>query len=146
MSFPTFKYTEIVAQTWEESDLYEMFSATKFMFAVFKEKDGEYYFDKIKFWNMPLNILDTTVKNVWERTVKIIENGDIVSGYKNGHRVTNFPGMKDNGICHVRPHGKNSNDTYLLPVIDKVTGQSEYTKHCFWLNNAYILKIIKDEK
>ena len=144
MSFPTFKYTEIVSQTWEESDLYEMFSTTKFMFAVFIEKDGEYYFDKIKFWNMPLYILDSTVKEVWERTVDIVKNGNIVAGFKNGNRITNFPGMKDNGICHVRPHGRDAKDTYLLPVEDKVTGLLEYTKHCFWLNNSFILKIINE--
>lgn len=146
MSFPTFKYTELISQTWEESDLYEMFATTKFMFAVFKEQQGEYYFEKIKFWNMPLNILDTTVKDVWERTVNVVKNGNIVKGFKNGLRLTNFPGMKDNGICHVRPHAKDALDTYPLPKMDNLTGLLEYTKHCFWLNNSFILSIINEEE
>lgn len=144
MSFPTFKYTEVVSQTWEESDLHEMFFTTKFMFAVFKEIDGKYYFDRIKFWNMPIDILDTIVKDVWERTVEVIKSGNIVAGFKNGNRVTNFPGMKDNGICHVRPHARDAFDTFPLPTADKKTGLIEYTKHCFWLNNSYILKIINE--
>ena len=145
MSFPTFKYTEIVNQTWEESDIYEMFSTTKFMFAVFREYDGEYYFDKIKFWNMPLEILDNAVKSVWEKTVELIRNGNIVAEIKNGKRITNFPGMKNSDICHVRPHAQTANDTYILPVEDKFTGLNEYTKHCFWLNNSYILSIIEEK-
>lgn len=145
MSFPTFKYTEIVNQTWEESDIYEMFSTTKFMFAVFREYNGEYHFDKIKFWNMPLETLDNAVKTVWEKTVEIIRNGNIVAEIKNGKRITNFPGMKNSYVCHVRPHAQTANDTYILPVEDKFTGLKEYTKHCFWLNNSYILRIIEEK-
>ena len=142
MSFPTFKFEEIINETWEDSELREMFNTTKFMFAVFKEYDGTYHFDSVKFWNMPIYILDNDVKDVWTRTVSIIETGNIVKEVKNGNRITNFPGMSENKCCHVRPHAQNANDTYPLPVTDEITGSNSYTKHCFWLNNAYILKII----
>lgn len=36
-------------------------------------------------------------------------------------------------MCHVRPHARNSKDTYELPDGRK------YPKQCFWLNNSYIL-------
>jgi hypothetical protein len=38
----------------------------------------------------------------------------------------------------VRPHAKNTSDTFPLPIIDKLLNVSEYTKHSFWLNNSYV--------
>ena len=145
MSFPTFKFEDIVNETWEESELYTMFTTTKFMFAVFREYDGEFHFEKIKFWNIPLDILENEVKKVWEKTITVIKSGNIVREIKNGKRITNFPGMSENEYCHVRPHAINANDVYPLPVTDVVSGANSYTKQCFWLNNDYILKIINKE-
>ena len=142
MSFPTFKFEEIINETWEDSELREMFNTTKFMFTVFKEYDGTFHFDSIKFWNMPISILDNDVRNVWNKTIEVIKKGEIVNSIKNGKRITNFPGMSENDYCHVRPHAQDSSDVYPLPVKDKLTGLEEYTKQCFWLNNTYILKII----
>ena len=144
MSFPTFKFTEIIKETWEDSELNEMFSTTKFMFAVFKENKNKYYFSGIKFWNMPVEILENDVKKVWEKTIDVIKTGNIVERIENGKRITNFPGMAENEYCHVRPHAQNSKDTYPLPVKDKVTGLESYTKQCFWLNSSYVIKIISE--
>ncbi|GHC46545.1 hypothetical protein GCM10008083_07000 [Ulvibacter litoralis] len=49
-----------------------------------------------------------------------------------------FPKKTENRISHVRPHTRNADDTYKLPLTDKLTGVKEYTKHCFWLNASYI--------
>ena len=114
------------------------------MFVIFREYKGTYNFDSIKFWNMPLSILDNDVKSVWDKTVAVINNGSILKEIVKGKRITNFPGMSDNKYCHVRPHGRNANDVYPLPVVDKVTGSNVYTKQCFWLNNNYILRIIEN--
>lgn len=144
MSFPAFKYNEIVNEEWEASSLRYMFETTKFMFVIFKKKDDEYYFEKIKFWNMPISDLDNYVRLVWEKTVSIIKNGNIVKYIdKNGKRITNFPGMAKNQVSHVRPHAQNKSDVYELPIKDKVTESTTYSKHCFWLNNTYVMKIIK---
>lgn len=143
MSFPTFEFEKIVKEKWIESDLYNLFYTTKFMFVVFVEKNGEYYFDRIKFWNMPMSILEIEIKEVWEQTREVIKSGNIVKEIMpNGNRKTNFPGMSNNKYCHVRPHAQDRNDTYPLSVKDKVTGLKEYAKHCFWLNNSYVLDII----
>ena len=56
-------------------------------------------------------------------------------------RKTYFPKKTENNVSHVRPHARNAADTYELPVADKLTGLTEYTKHCFWLNASYV----KDE-
>ena len=77
-------------------------------------------------------------KEVWQKTKEIIKDGIIVKGIKNNVRQTNFPSKKFSTVSHVRPHAKNSLDTYPLPFLDKVTNTKEYTKHCFWLNNTYV--------
>ena len=145
MPFPAFKYTEIVKQSWETSDLKEKLESTKYMFFVFKMKKGEYVFNGIKLWNMSELILENEVKTMWEKTFEIIKNGNIVKKIDdNGYRITNFPGMSENKVCHVRPHARDAKDTFPLPVADKLTGQKDYTKHCFWLNNNYLEEILKE--
>ncbi|MBO6119090.1 MAG: restriction endonuclease [Lachnospiraceae bacterium] len=145
MSFPAFKFEDIINEKWEESYLYDTFENTKFMFVVFRKNDrDEYVFDRVKLWNMPEEVLQGEIKKVWLKTKKIIKSGKIVKSIKNGEKETNFPKLTENKYCHVRPHAKNSRDTYILPVNDKLTGAKEYTKQCFWLNNSYIKSIIEE--
>ena len=74
--------------------------------------------------------------------VKTVSKGEIVKEVTNkGIRKTFFPKKTENRISHVRPHARNAKDTYQLPVEDKFTKMTEYTKHCFWLNASYV----KDE-
>ena len=61
-------------------------------------------------------------------------------------RTTNFPGISESYLLHVRPHARNAADTFPLPVRDKLTGATEYTKHCFWINNSFISEIVADDK
>ena len=128
-----------------QTDLREELETTKYMFFIFKKEKDEYIFKGIKLWNMPETIIDTKVKGMYNKTKKVIETGNIVNHIdKRGRRITNFPGMSDNGVCHVRPHGRNAQDTLSLPVEDKLTGAKEYTKQCFWINNSYLKEIIKE--
>lgn len=148
MSFPAFKFVDIIQEDWDESETKELFLNTKFMFVVFKEKNGELYFDRIKFWNMPERLIEQYVQPVFEETKRLLFKGLIVLSTTkdkkgNEKRKTFFPGTSYNGVCHIRPHGKDANDTYPLPFRDKLTGLSEYTKQCFWLNNSFVAKIIK---
>ena len=145
MSFPAFKYTELVNQEWETSELRESLESTKYLFFIFKMENNEYVFKGIKLWNMPELTLEKEVKEMWTKTVDVIRNGNIVKLIdNNGYRETNFPGIIDNKVCHVRPHARDAQDTYPLPVKDKLTGVTSYTKHCFWLNNTYIKEIISE--
>ena len=144
ISFPYFKYTEIVNQDWETSDLREELETTKYMFFIFKRENGEYIFKGIKLWNMPEVDIETSVMEMWKKTYNTIKTGNIVKSIENGIRKTNFVGMSENNVCHVRPHGRNANDVCKLPVADKLTGATEYTKHCFWINNNYIRKIFNE--
>ena len=144
ISFPYFKYTEIVNQDWETSDLREELETTKYMFFIFKMENGEYIFKGIKLWNMPEIDIETSVMEMWKKTYNTIKTGNIVKSIENGIRKTNFVGMSENSVCHVRPHGRNASDVCKLPVVDRLTGTTEYTKHCFWINNNYIRKIFDE--
>ena len=141
MSFPTFKYEEIVNEDWENSDFKDILEH-KFLFVFFQFQGDKLVLRKVKFWNMPYSDL-LEVEKVWTKTQEIVTKGEIVKEIrtdKNGKdvRFTNFPSKKFSSISHVRPHAKNANDTYPLPKKDKLTKENEYTKHCFWLNNIYI--------
>ena len=141
ISFPIFKYKEIVNQDWEDSDFAAILEH-KFLFVFFQFEKNKLVLRKVKFWNMPyLDLLK--VEKVWSKTKQIIKNGEIVKEIKTNKkgkeiRFTNFPNKKFSSISHVRPHATNSLDTYKLPKKDKVTKQNAYTKHCFWLNNTYV--------
>lgn len=135
MSFPTFKFTEIIEEDWESSVLRELLEPTKFMFVIFKEKaDGDYIFERIQFWNIPAEDLEE-VQSVWERTVEIIRKG--VELRFDG-RVThnNLPKQSESRVAHVRPHARDSNDVYPLP-----DGRT-MPKQCFWFNRTYVESIV----
>ena len=78
-------------------------------------------------------------KKVWEEMVKSVSKGEIVKEVTDkGIRKTYFPKKTENRVSHVRPHARNAADTFPLPVADKLTGLTEHTKHCFWLNASYV--------
>ena len=130
MSFPTFKYTEIINENWLDSELYETFSTTKYLFMIYQYlDDNTLVFKKAMFWNVPEKDLNTEIKRVWENTVEKIKNNE----------YDNLPKISESPILHVRPHGQNKNDTY--PTLDG----KNFTKKCFWLNASYIKKQIESE-
>jgi DNA mismatch repair protein MutH len=142
MSFDNFKFEEIILENWDDSTLREYFLTTKFAFSVFKGPKSNPMFLGVRFWNMQEDIIDTELKQVWEKTVQVIKEGRV---YKmNNSNVSNFPKIKDSHVCHVRPKGRNAQDVYNLPIVDKNTGKTTYTKMCFWLNASYIKKIVKE--
>lgn len=133
MSFPTFKFKELVKEEWDDSKFGNYLRETRFLFVVYKfdEKD-ELKLKGCEFWNIPYSDLENHVRVVWERTKKVLQDGLIVT-QKNGRYKNNFPNSSEDLVCHVRPHARNAQDTYELP-----DGRM-YPKQCFWLNNSYIL-------
>ena len=146
MSFPAFRFKDLVNQNWNDSDLKVELESTKYMFFIFRKTNNDYIFDGIKLWNMPEIILENDIRKMWCRTKAILLYGNIVKEIDDrGNRLTNFPGMKESKYMHVRPHARDASDTFELPVPDKLTGASEYTKQCFWINSSYLEEIIKDD-
>ena len=136
ISFPNFKYEEIVNQEWDDSDFKDILEH-KFLFVFYQFENEELVLRRVKFWNMPYaDILEA--EKVWKKTKEIVKKGNIVKEVKNGIRYTNFPNKSFNSVSHVRPHATNAVDTFPLPKKDKLTKEKEYTKHCFWLNNTYV--------
>nr|WP_281182101.1 Sau3AI family type II restriction endonuclease [Andreesenia angusta] len=136
MSFPTFKFKDLVNESWEESEFRTMLSETRFFFVIYKkDKNGNLILDKEMFWNMPIGILDTEVKKVWKEAKQIIKDG-VVLTQKGKRTFNNLPSPSENPVSHVRPHAQNSEDTYPLPDGRKMP------KQCFWLNNSFILEQI----
>ena len=139
MSFPAFKFKELVEEKWEDSTLGNYLRETRFVFVVYKYDEHEVLrLSGCQFWSMPYKDLEGDVRSVWEKTVTVIKDGLQIKE-RNGIRYNNFPKATENRVCHVRPHAQNANDTYELP------DGREYTKQCFWLNNSYILSEISEK-
>lgn len=149
MSFPYFRFKDVLSVSWDDSSFKELLENKKFMFAVFEKNDGEYVFKKIKFWNMPADVIENECRSVYEKTAEIVKAGNIVKSISfdskgNTVRKTNFPGTSFNGVIHVRPHGLNSSDVDVLPTEEKTLKVNKYTKQCFWINSSYIKKVISE--
>ena len=137
MSFKNFKYTEIINEQWEDSELRNMFAEQKYLFVVFRfDENNILRLDKVKLWNMPISVLDTKLKETWEETVRVINEGIKIT-IKGNKKFDNLPGSTFNRVCHVRPHAGTSEDTYPLPQ------GGEHVRKCFWLDRQYIESIIK---
>ncbi|MEF3693161.1 MAG: Sau3AI family type II restriction endonuclease [Acholeplasmataceae bacterium] len=145
MSFPAFSFEDIVNKTWEECDFRFFLESQKFLFAIFEEVNGEFVFKRIKFWNMPESLIENDFSKVYNELKSKLKSGDVVKTINHkGVVYNNFPGIKFNQYFHVRPHARTAKDTDKLPVPDKKTGVTKFTKQCFWLNNDFVAKIIND--
>lgn len=121
VSFPRFKYKELVTEDWETSTLLETLSR-RFFFVLFKyDENNRLVLRKVEFWTMPIKDLPE-VKRVWQETVDQILSG----------RADDLPKKSDSPVCHVRPHARNSNDR------DETPDGRLVVKKCFWLNAGYI--------
>lgn len=136
MSFPVFKFKEIINEKWDTCNFREYLAETKFLFIIFKFNDNkQLILEGSMFWNIPYSDLENDVKMVWKKTKNIIKCGvEIIP--KGKKQYNNLPAASENKVCHVRPHAKDSSDTDTLP------DGRELTKQCFWLNNTYILQQI----
>lgn len=139
MSFPTFKFKELIEEEWETSTFGTYLSETRFLFVVYKfNKADELHLKGCQFWNIPYEDFNVEVQKVWRKTQQVLTDGlQVVQ--RNGKNYNNFPNASENPVCHVRPHARNSKDTYELP------DGRQYPKQCFWLNNSYILEQLKEE-
>jgi DNA mismatch repair protein MutH len=124
LSFPAFKFLDIVAQDWEDSEFsYQIES--RFLFVVFKEDENQKdRLEKIVFWNMPHEDR-LEAKRVWEDTKRRILRD-----------ASDLPRTSESKVAHVRPHATKKKDTDLTPQGDQLT------KRCFWLNMAYIAEVV----
>ena len=124
VSFPAFKFIELIEESWEDSTL-RGFLESPFLFVMFKiDQDGVYRFRGVRIWSMPENHIDGDARRLWEATVDAVNAGNYSS----------LPGKKSvegNVACHVRPHATKG-QTYPTPQ------GNEFTRQSFWLNRLYL--------
>jgi hypothetical protein len=138
MSFPAFKFKELVKEEWEDSTFGNYLRETRFLFVVYKFDENDVLrLRGCQFWNIPYQDLEVEVRLVWERTKQVLIDGLHIEVI-NGRQTNNFPKASENRVSHVRPHALNAQDTYELP------DGRQYPKQCFWLNNSYILSQIDE--
>lgn len=146
---PTVTFKELVKEEWEESSVYEYLSQTSFFFVIWRESDMGYRLEGAKFWHIPETILDTVVKEEWEKIVAVIKNGVVFHHKKtaSGEVIeNNIPGIKDTKVIHMRPHTSKAayklKDGTLKGDYEKDGDElpnGEYmTRQSFWLNTDFI--------
>ena len=140
MSFPIFRYEEIVNEKWDivddddpetEAELKQHLQQ-RFFFVVFRcenvcKKPEERILEKVMFWNMPEKDIEGHARKVWEETIKRINTG----------KAHQLPKKSENPVVHVRPHAKNGADTIPTPK------NGMLVKKCFWLDKKYIQKQVR---
>jgi DNA mismatch repair protein MutH len=124
MSFPGFKFLEIIDEEWEESSFANKLEQ-KFLFVIYQEDNqGFERLLKVAYWNMPY--LDREeAHRVWEETKSRVKID-----------AKNLPKATESPVAHVRPKARNAADVLPTPQGDF------HTKQCFWLNQNYIQEVI----
>jgi DNA mismatch repair protein MutH len=127
MSFPGFKFLEIVNESWDESSFREKLER-KFLFVIFRTSTaGEEKFERALLWNMPYADL-LEAQRVWEDTKQRVAVD-----------ATDLPKTSESHVAHVRPKGKDGNDKIPTPQ------GGMHLKQAFWINSAYVSGLIELE-
>lgn len=123
ISFPVFDYFELVETEFEDSAFLE-YLEQKYLLVIYREDSdmrGEYHLDSVMFWQMPEHDIPEA-KRCYEMMRDRVRKGHAENSVKS----------TENRCCHVRPHGRNNEDTKMTPYGVPVV------KKCFWLNAKYI--------
>ena len=153
MSFPPFKFKELVSERWEDSTIHEYFETTRFLFVVFKRDGKAYRLIGSQLWNMPYEDLNVIVKDGWSKIKKSIIDGVVFipKQTKKGIIYRNsLPKKCDNSIIHIRPHAKKSAFLFKdgkqigdLSNANELPDGQWMTTQSFWINNTYIFSQLK---
>jgi len=129
---------------WEDSFLYKYFEENKLFIVPFESSvpysqhvAGRDRLSGGFLWNMPEGDIERYVHPVWDRLHELMLSGKSVH-YGRGTNL--LPGTSFNGVCHLRPKGRNSKDVVNLP-----NGES-IPKQCFWLDRRYVAKLIRERQ
>lgn len=125
MSFPTFRYMDIIDEEWEDSSFFGKIEQ-KFLFVIFREDEhGDLRLEKVNYWNMPY--LDREeAHRVWTETKRRVAID-----------ASNLPKSSESRVAHVRPKARDAQDTLPTPQ------GTMLVKKCFWLNRGYIGDVIR---
>ena len=156
LSLSTFRFSDLLEESWDDAPLREYLESTRFFFVVFQETSRGYVLRGAKFWSMPLFDVEGPVLGCWSETRDIVKEGvrlTIKVGSSGRFTIlNNLPGKKENPVTHVRSHSAQA--AYLLEngtLIGNIERDGDelpdgrwMTKQSFWLNNDYVEKIIEE--
>ena len=123
MSFPKFDYCKLAVTPFEDSD-FKGYLEHNYLLVIFREDDevrDEYHLDSVLFWQMPEGDIPEA-RRCYEEMQRRVRNGHADRSVK----------ATENPCCHVRPHGRNAEDTCMTPYGVPVIKKS------FWFNSKYI--------
>lgn len=123
VSFPAFDYVKLANTDFEESKL-KSYLDIRYLFVLYAEDEHErnvYRLTDTVLWKMSDNDLDEA-KACYNEMKRRVQTGRADESVKSS----------ENRCCHVRPHGRNAQDTLMTPYGVPVV------KKCFWLNTAYL--------
>lgn len=148
MSFPTFKFSDIIENTWEESTQREFFEDLKILFVIFeKDKDNPESNKLLKIFFYKLTEDDLKeISNVYKRTRDILIEGNVLIK-KPGSKIVNnrLPKVSENPVAHVRPHAAIADYSEDGKYADYIPSDNQWmTKQCFWINASFIKNLIKN--
>jgi len=124
MSFPGFKFLDIVKESWEDSAFFEKIEK-KFLFVVFQiDEEGVDRFKGAFLWNMPYEDR-LEAKRVWEDTKR-----------RTAEDATDLPRISESPIAHVRPKARAGEDKIPTPQ------GTNHVRQAFWLNASYIKGVV----
>jgi DNA mismatch repair endonuclease MutH len=132
LSFPAFAYRELLEETWEDSDL---LSRVEYMLLVpiHGPRKGTPQPDCVLgtpvFWRPTSDDLEL-IRREWEIYRVEIEKG----------KANELTPASETIAVHVRPHGRDKQDTDDAPVIGPVVKKS------FWLNRPFVRSILRGER
>jgi DNA mismatch repair protein MutH len=128
LSFPAFRYMDLLEETWEDSDL---LSRVEYMLIVpirgarRGTPQEECQFGRPAFWRPSASELET-IRGEWELYRLEI---------RAGHAKSLTPASETLAI-HVRPHSRDSSDVDVAPIVGPVIKKS------FWLNKPFVRAIL----
>ncbi len=128
LSFPAFRYRDLVTERWEESDLLSRLQ--RFLFFPLLGPRGlenaESYVIRPAFFWSPSRADLAGIEGEWT-----MYRDEIAAGH--AHRL---PTASQTTYIHVRPKARDRNDT------DDAPGVGPVVKKCFWLNKPYLQRIL----
>ena len=129
LSFPAFRYKELLEETWEDSDL---LSHVEYMLIVpiYGERrstpQAECRFGVPVFWRPSAERLEA-IRQEWELYRLEIRAG----------RAATLTSAAETRTIHVRPHGRDSTDVDVAPIVGDVVKKS------FWLNKNLVSEVLR---
>lgn len=158
MSFPALSLKRLATDSWEDSEIYDQFGRTMYLFVVYRRHGTKYILQGCEFWSMPYSDLEGVVRDGWEMMHRVLKEGVVLrrkgmlSGHGNPVILNNLPGEADNPIIHLRPHERSvyyklkDGTEFGSPANgDELPSGEWMTKQCCWLHKDYVLSQLRDD-